>query len=226
MLNNIIEQRKNNKRPISKSIDTTQKTKFANKFDRIVDMAIRKKLIDESDRELKLLEVESLSEEEFNKYEKTVEAEVYVDVSNDDPNSSDDIELTEAEKALKKIRGGGGSSYSGAIPGVSEGGAFSGETRTLSDIKEDRLMSTMGSQMSYESINGDLSEGMEVLKQSLSSTKTEATSVPKKNIVARHEENPMSNLHGLTKPVVQQSKSFGKTLKGMFEDMNWSMGGR
>lgn len=227
MLNNILL----NKKPIVKTESNSAiekrvevESKFATKFDKMVDMAIKKNLIDESDREMKLLEVQTLSEEEFDKYAKEVESEVWMDINNADPSLSKEEEnLTEAEKALRKIKKSGPviGDFSQEVPTKSNNVDMSNyeEHRSLADIKADRLMESTVANLTSESINGDLSEGMEALKSSLASN-------TKQKKVANHKKNPMSDLQGLTKPVVQQSVSFRKSLKDKFSDLGWSMGSR
>lgn len=226
MLNNVLFDKKTEeiKKPVEQQSNKIEvESKFATKFDKIVDMAIKKNLIDESDREMKLLEVQTLSDEEFEKYAKEVEAEVWIDVNNADPSLSEEEEnLTEAEKALRKIKKSGPviGDFSQEVPSMATNISSSdfSERRSLADIKANRIMETQMGNLTSESVNGDLSEGMDALKASLN-----ASSKPKK---VANRKNPMSNLQGLTKPVVQQSKSFGKSLKDKFSDLGWSMGSR
>lgn len=191
------------------------KSKFANKYDKLVDEAIRKRLIDESDREMKLLELQSLTDEEFDAYAEEVRAEQFLDISNEaEPpkQEENDIPKTEAELALAKIK------QSGPIIGdfsdmsnVKVDTSFSGggnETRSLSDIKSKLDMSTFVGE-------DNLMDGAMEALANLMKPKTKVAS----------KKTPMSDLKGLTKPIVHeqsQFKSEGKSMAELFSSMDWT----
>ena len=72
MLKNVTQKKVQPAEVQKNNVTVKQTAKFADKYDKIVDEAVRKHLIDESDRETKLLELKSLSDEEFKQYEHQV----------------------------------------------------------------------------------------------------------------------------------------------------------
>ena len=56
------------------------------------------------------------------------------------------------------------------------------------------------------------------------SNKLKSRNNVKKEIVA--DKKPMSNLKGLTKPIVHESTPFNKSLNDIFSNLDWTMGGR
>lgn len=218
MLSNLIkeEEETTEKTPVEAPVvaEKPAETKFANKYDKLVDEAIRKRLIDESDREMKLLELQTLSDEEFEAYANEVHEEEFMDISNVEEKPKQEVEMTEAEKALAKIK------QTGAIIGdfsdlnnakvdtsYSVGGS---ETRSLGDIKQTLDMSTFCGE-------DNLMDGaMDILASSLRQQQQKKVA---------NVQSPMSNLKGLTKPIVHeqsQFKSDGKSMVELFSSMNWT----
>lgn len=197
---------------------TISKTQFADKYDKIVDEAIQKHLIDESDRETKLLELKSLSDKEFDDYANEVHSEVSMEVTNiAKENDSEDENLTEAEKALRKIKQSGPiiGDFSKEIPTTTKTTSFDGgDSRSLSDIKANRDLdiSSYNEEIFMDNAMMDLSN------------KLKSRNNVKKEIVA--DKKPMSNLKGLTKPIVHESTQFNKSLNDIFSNLDWTMGGR
>lgn len=200
-------------------------TKFATKYDKLVDMAITKGLVEEDERELKTLEVQSLSDEEYEKYSQEVEQAVSMKVASiTDKEPEYDENMTEAERMLAKIRATGSAPIMTNFPTESDDGLFDDESgsRSLADIKQDRIMAQAMGSMEIKSdtvLETQLFEkAMDDLAQKLHSKKTASV------------KSPMSGLKGLTKPiVVPQSTQFGggsNTLANKLANLNWSSGSR
>lgn len=198
-----VEVQKNN-------VIVKQETKFADKYDKIVDEAIRKHLIDESDKETKLLELKSLSDEEFEQYEQQVKQEENINVDNIVEKEQDN--MTEAEKALARIRKSGpiiGDFSDESNVTVASTGFSSSENRSLADIKAKR-------QLDVNSFNEEnlMDDALMHLGQKLQ--KKEQTANVK----------PMGNLKGLTKPIVHENQQFKNNISDIFSNLNWTMGSR
>ena len=107
MLKNVTQKKVQPAEVQKNNVTVKQTAKFADKYDKIVDEAVRKHLIDESDRETKLLELKSLSDEEFKQYEQQVNQEENINVDNIAEKEQEQDNMTEAEKALARIRKSG-----------------------------------------------------------------------------------------------------------------------
>ena len=218
MLDNLLKKEKPVEQKKKVEMKKATVSKFADKYDKIVDEAIQKHLIDESDRETKLLELKSLSDKEFDDYANEVHSEVSMEVTNiAKENDSEDENLTEAEKALRKIKQSGPiiGDFSKEIPTTTKTTSFGGgDSRSLSDIKANRNLdiSSYNEETFMDNAMMDLSN------------KLKSRNNVKKEIVA--DKKPMSNLKGLTKPIVHESTQFNKSLNDIFSNLDWTMGGR
>ena len=210
MLKNVTQKKVQPAEVQKNNVTVKQTAKFADKYDKIVDEAIRKHLIDESDKETKLLELKSLSDEEFEQYEQQVKQEENINVDNIDGKEQDN--MTEAEKALARIRKSGpiiGDFSDESNATVASTGFSSSENRSLADIKAQR-------QLDVNSFNEEnlMDDALMHLGQKLQ--KKEQTANVK----------PMGNLKGLTKPIVHENQQFKNNISDIFSNLNWTMGSR
>ena len=218
MLDNLLQKEK----PLKKETIEPKKTvlnksvsKFADKYDKIVDEAIQKHLIDESDREMKLLELKSLSDEEFDNYVNEVHNEESINVTNvaEDSKQEETEHLTEAELALKRIKQSGPiiGDFSQDTPTTMNAGSIGGSnSRSLSDIQADRKLDMAGysEEKSMDDIMSNLSNSFNTKKKTVANKK------------------PMSDFKGLTKPIVHESKQFTQSMSDIFSNLDWTMGSR
>ena len=209
--------------PKKQTSSNTVETKFANKYDKIIAMAIQKNMLEESDKDIKMIELQSLSESEFDNYVKEVESASAVNVSSVKEDVAEDENLTEAEKALRKIKQTGPilGDFSDMDAPTTADISFDGgsEKRSLSDIRQQRMIDNAGASMDSDSIEGGLSLGLEQLKNSMEVSKQKKASLA---------NSPMKNIQGLKKPIVVVDDSLNKnnSLQDLFGNMKWSMGKR
>ena len=215
---------------------TEKKTTFASKYEKIVDEAIRKNLVDEDEREMKIIELESLSDEEFNAYVQSVKEEEYLDIQNLADDGEEDENLTEAERALAMLRRGGNLD-----------GGIIGDFSSINDSYSDDVMdgfsaSTQGGSRSLASIKSENSEyNVEdynafnedvFVADLLKGMKKTGALNQQEEVVVQQEEpkksNAMSNLKGLTKPIVTEAKPMmsSNSLQDALNSIDWSMGAR
>jgi len=198
-------------------------TQFATKYEKVVDMAINKGMVEEDERETKVLELQCLSEEDFDKYEKEVENAVSVKIGSiTDKEPEFEEGMTEAEKTLAKIRATGSAPILTDFSGTSEDmllGDESSGSRSLADIKQDRLMAQAMESMTIKNETQLLQDAMGDLANKLH-----------KNKATANAKSPMSGLKGLTKPiVVPQQQQFGyrgNSLADKLAGLSWSSGSR
>ena len=196
-----------------KSIQQEKKLNFVDEYEKIVDLAIRKGMVDEDEREIKALELRALSEEDFETYKQQVQNEVSAKIETLDEEEDDN--LTEAEKVLAKIRKSGpiiGDFTNVNQPSTYDTGGFDSGTRSLKDIGSKKL--------DYTNIKSE--------EQLMQETMEDISAKIQKQIVAKRK-NPMANLKGLTKPIVQQQSQFEYGRNGLankLSDLNWSFGKR
>lgn len=211
-----------------------QKSSFASEYEKIVDEAIRKNLVDEDEREMKIIELESLSKDEFDKYVKSVKDEDFLDIQNLANDNDDDENLTEAERALKMIRGGGGGGLMADLSTINNSSdddimdGFSASThsgsRSLSSIKHSEFDVEDYNAFNEDKFVVDLLSGM---KKTGALNNQEV--VVQKPVEQKKELNSMSNLKGLTKPIVisdTQQTSSTNSLQDALNNIDWSMGAR
>lgn len=210
-----------------------KKSSFASEYEKIVDEAIRKNLVDEDEREMKIVELESLSKEEFDKYVKSVKDEDFLDIQNLANDNDEDENLTEAERALKMIRGGGGGGLIADLQTINNSSddimdGFSASThsgsRSLSSIKHSEFDVEDYNAFNEDKFVADLLSGM---KKTGALNNQEV--VVQKPVEQKKELNSMSNLKGLTKPIVisdTQQTSSTNSLQDALNNIDWSMGAR
>src|SRR5574344_1307775 len=190
-----------------------------NKYEKIIAEAVQKQLLDESDKDMKMIELQALSDEEFNDYVKEVHASENISVTNisADKVKKEEVKMTAAVKALFELRQSGSAigdfSNSESISTIDS--SFSG-SRSLASVKQERSLDVDND--FFDNQGNDKS--MDMLVESLSN------SITKPVKTASVEKKPMSNLHGLTKPIVQTSKPFKSSLNDLFNEVNWTIGGR
>ena len=215
MLDNLLKKEKPVEQKKKVEMKKATVSKFADKYDKIVDEAIQKHLIDESDRDMKLLELKSLSDEEFDNYVNEVHNEENINVTNiaEDSNQEKTEYLTEAELALKRIKQSGPiiGDFGQDIPTTMNTGSIGdSSSRSLSDIQADRKLDMTGysEEKSMDDIMSNLSNTLNTKKKSVAKKK------------------PMSDLKGLTKPIVHESKQFTQSMSDIFSNLDWTMGSR
>ena len=215
MLDNLLKKEKPVEQKKKVEMKKATVSKFADKYDKIVDEAIQKHLIDESDRDMKLLELKSLSDEEFDNYVNEVHDEETINVTNiaEDSNQEKTEHLTEAELALKRIKQSGPiiGDFGQDIPTTMNTGSIGdSSSRSLSDIQADRKLDMTGysEEKSMDDIMSNLSNTLNTKKKSVAKKK------------------PMSDLKGLTKPIVHESKQFTQSMSDIFSNLDWTMGSR
>ena len=212
MLKNVTQKKVQPAEVQKNNVTVKQTAKFADKYDKIVDEAVRKHLIDESDRETKLLELKSLSDEEFKQYEQQVNQEENINVDNIAEKEQEQDNMTEAEKALARIRKSGpiiGDFSDESNATVANTGFSSSENRSLADIKAQRQLDV--NSFNEENLMDDALMHLEQKRK-----KKEQTANVK----------PMGNLKGLTKPIVHESSQFKNNISDIFSNLNWTMGSR
>ena len=209
-------------------------TQFATKYEKVVDMAITKGLVEEDERETKVLELQCLSEDDFDKYEKEVENAISMKVGSiNDKEPEYDEDMTEAEKALAKIRATGSAPIMTDFSGASEDMLFDDEvsgSRKLKDIKEDRMMAQVMAQNMGQVVGQTASQTESNLFASSFENAMGDFANKLRNKKTASAKTPMAGLKGLTKPiVVPQKQSFGyngNTWADKLADLNWSSGSR
>ena len=196
-------------------------SKPKDKYDALIMEMIRKNIIDESEVEIKRIELESMSESDFNDYVNEIKAENHVDITSEEqeekkPMTKQEREDLEAEQALARVKNGGPifGDFSNNTIDVMDDFDDSGP-RSLSAIKDNQLYDIP-----------DM-EGMKINEQELMHNLVRIGSAK-----LHHERpgvNTMSNLHGLTQPIQQPSKptfmNGGQTLSQTLESF-WTRGGR
>lgn len=235
MLSNYVKQEEQKITKIEPKVQKQeQKSSFASEYEKIVDEAIRKNLVDEDEREMKIIELESLSKDEFDKYVKSVKDEDFLDIQNLANDNDDDENLTEAERALKMIRGGGGGGLMADLSTINNSSdddimdGFSASThsgsRSLSSIKHSEFDVEDYNAFNEDKFVADLLSGM---KKTGALNNQEV--VVQKPVEQKKELNSMSNLKGLTKPIVisdTQQTSSTNSLQDALNNIDWSMGAR
>ena len=209
----------------------------------LVDLAISKGMLDEDDRDLEIVKLSSLNDEEMKQYEQDVinysdEGNI-VELANESEEEEDYSGLSdkeiEAKKALKSLRFKGSAKE---IP-TSSRSASSGESRNLSEVKYD---SANVDPRTFTNNQNELEESLASLLGSIDSSvaanvKTNVqdtvTQKAKKSISRhasiheqKHESLPgFENLQGLKRPLVmgnsEQFKS-SNSIKDVFNDLNWT----
>lgn len=182
------------------------------RVDQIISKAVAVRMIEPDDVDVTAAELVALDEAGLDDYETSVNeftsADVVEDASARFKQIDDDVELTEAEKALARTRSGG-ASVAMSMPKLSDFNVGT-ESRSLADVKGNKL-----DLMAYrpDVAELDLSGlGGDVPQHRATTAK-------------RVEPKPMDNLRGLTKPIVQQTKQFEKPLVAQLSealgDINW-----
>ena len=218
---------------ITNNMTANMKEKVANE---LVDLAISKGMIDADDKDLEIVKLSSLNDEEMRIYEQDVinfsDDGNIVELANEAETDDDYAGLTEEEIEAKKMLGS--LRLKGSAPSVPQVAKSSAESRNLSEVK-------------YDSANVDprtFTNNQNELEESLASylgnipdnveTKATASSDVKKSRKAiqrhagLHEQKSLpgfENLQGLTKPLVMGSSEQFKSsnsISDMFKDLNWT----
>ena len=211
---------------VEKSVEKTVKkaspkkrkksSKSNDRIGEILDLAVRKGEIEEDEVEIKRVELEMLSEEQLDEYEKKVQDSYDENISIEEINTTEeDIPMTDAERALAELRANGKAQTTKV--------AFSSDScsRSLSEAKmdHDMEMEELKSMMNAGNVTKDgltLDFGLENMNTNF---------MNKEQTFVRPETHSMQNLHGLKTPIVQQSNSFGNSLKDQLSNIEWTLGG-
>lgn len=87
-----------------KITDKTVENIKNNEANKLIELAIEKNIIDDDDKEIEMTKILNMNDEEFNKYKNyIINYSLNGEVTS---NNIDDSNLTEAERALKKIKNG------------------------------------------------------------------------------------------------------------------------
>lgn len=227
---------------ITNNMTANMKEKVANE---LVDLAISKGMLDEDDRDLEIVKLSSLNDEEMKQYEQDVinysdEGNI-VELANESEEEEDYAGLSdkevEAKKALKSLR------FKGSAKGIptSSRSASSCESRNLSEVKYDsanvdpRTFTNNQNELeeSLASLLGSIDSSIADNTNAKTNVQSTATQKAKKSISRhasiheqKHESLPgFENLQGLKRPLVmgnsEQFKS-SNSIKDAFNDFNWT----
>lgn len=217
----------------------------------LLSRAVRAGIIDDDDREMRRIELEA-SPEAVAALRAEVEAAGNSTVVNADPAAvSDDPEMTEADRALARIRAGGGGSFGGGGGSFGGGGFGGGGGRSLADAKADREAA-----LDVDGFIADPSGGMDAAFAQLAANlhgepppeddaaeliaelappardrgRRTATK-PRRAYVPpglQKESTAMSNLNGPTVPLVINNTPFKQSLGESLSELGWTTlsGGR
>jgi len=178
------------------------------RIDSILKEAIRKGEIEKDDVEIKKIELNALSDEELDNYEK------HVLESYDEDISEESDEKTEAELALEELR------KNGIVSQKTE--SFNDSTsRSLKDarLEHDSKMKESLSLINKDNVTKDgltFDFGLEQMKKEFEK---------KSHEFVRPKDHVMQDLHGMTSPIVQVSEQF-KTVKDRLQDIDWTTFGQ
>lgn len=183
----------------------------------IIDLAISKGFIDEDDRDIEYQKIICMSDEEYDTYKN----EILAFENDHEISSTTSVEepLTEAEKMLKHIKGGGGiiGDFSKDIPTTSSSFGGGSEKRALSDIDNQKFW--LNNQYKVDSFEDQFANILSSKLQKSEPKQVTASHQPK------YELPGFENLQGLTKPI-QITKDTGSSssmnFNKLFSDLNWT----
>lgn len=186
----------------------------------LINKAISKHIIDESDREIELVTLSSMSKEELEDYRINLNNESDDDVEDVNPEKFTEINsnknLSEAEKMLLKIRHGGP-----VIGGfVEDNNDYSNNNINDIDSHESRDLSSIKA----ATINDRNIENFKTEDTGLSSYLDSLYEDNKQIQKTASLEKPkgLQNLHGLKKPIIQQTKQFSKPMLEQVKEIEWT----
>jgi len=215
---------------------TNVKEKMANE---LIDLMIDKNIINDDDKEIEFTKIIVMSDDEFDEYRKNViefDNLHVVTSSNDDFDIIDDPVLTDAEKALQKIKSSGGKGIIGDFSNYENNNnnevvetreiklAMDNNKRSLGEINDTKFT------FSNREIPPTFEEQfVDILSNKLINSANKQEQQQK--IAAKQEKNNelpgFENLKGLTKPIQirEHATSFptNTPIKDLMENLNWTV---
>ena len=194
------------------------------KFGNAILLALEKHMIDEDDIEIKLLELQTMSEEDFNAYMQELKQADNIVATNaaQELENQDTSNMTEAEIMLAKVKNGGAVigdfSNMDNVHSIPNDIAVENEQRSLADIQSDRKLDL---EMEYATLNANSTKASidDCVAAVQQMRKTTAKQQPMPT-----QQNSMSNLKGLKTPIVQPPHKMN--MAELFSDFKWSLGPR
>ena len=183
------------------------------RVDALVALAVAKQMIDVTDVEVTAMQLTAGGQESVERFAAEVN-EFTADDIVEDAHSASGVtpQMNDAEKALAALRSGSGSSLS--LPGIGDLGAGSG-SRSLKDLSYDKVdvmnYSTAATELDVDSV-AELLGGKSALTGDEVEPPVSNEGAYRRATAAVHDEKPMSNIRGLTKPIVTPSKQFTASL--------------
>lgn len=216
---------------ITNNMTASMKEKVANE---LVDLAVSKGMIDEDDKDLEIVKLSSLNDDEMRQYEQDVinysDDGNIVELANETESEEDYTGLSDKEIEAKKMLGS--LKLKGSAPSTPAADTSGSNSRNLSEVKYDSAnvdprTFTNNQHEFEESLEGLLSG----IKTDNSTVSNDDTTVAKKAIkrhasIAEQKSLPgFENLQGLKKPLVMGSSEQFKSsnsIGDMFKDLNWT----
>ena len=193
------------------------------KFGNAILLALEKHMIDEDDIEIKLLELQTMSEEDFNAYMQELKQADNIVATNaaQELENQDTSNMTEAETAyyaINELIKLGDFSNMDNVHSIPNDIAVENEQRSLADIQSDRKLDL---EMEYATLNANSTKASidDCVAAVQQMRKTTAKQRPMPT-----QQNSMSNLKGLKTPIVQPPHKMN--MAELFSDFKWSLGPR
>jgi hypothetical protein len=218
---------------ITNNMTANMKEKVANE---LVDLAISKGMIDADDKDLEIVKLSSLNDEEMRQYEQDVinysDDGNIVELANEKEKDDDYAGLSDEEIEAKKMLGS--LRLKGTAPSTPSVSESSGESRKLSEVKYD---SANVDPRTFTNNQNELEESLANYLGSIPNNIKNETSTTRDMKSARkaisrhasiHEQKSLpgfENLQGLKKPLVMGSSEQFKSsnsISDMFKDFNWT----
>jgi len=185
--------------------DTIKDIKMKNAM-KLINMSLNKNMIEPEDKDLELQKILALDDESFKIYQNEI---LEYDSSHEvTSNVEEDDTLTEAEKALKRIKGNGKDS---SISNVDYN-----DSRDLASIGDKKITIENVYSKKAPNFENDFSE---ILSQKLSQEENNGTKNQFEN-----KTSTFDNIQGLKKPIQIPSKQTTNTYKDLFSELDWTTG--
>jgi len=213
------------------NIDNTIKDVKMKSAMKLINIAIKKGVIEVDDRDFELEKVLSLDDESFKSYQDEILD--FDDSHSVTSNFQEDKTLTEAERALKKIRGGESSSSYNQFN--NSNGDFN-DTRDLSQNNNRKILNDLynGKLPTFKEEDFDkiMLEGIENNFEKIEENYEESYKESYKESYAennfKYKEKDMTgfeNIQGLKKPIQIPSKP-ASSYKDIFSELDWTIGSK
>ncbi|MFW6243334.1 MAG: hypothetical protein ACOC2W_04175 [bacterium] len=202
--------------------------------DDLIDLMVSKGMIDEDDREIEKTKIIAMDDNEFNQYKDEV---INYDDSHKVSSKTESYEpLTEAERALQKIKNSGGKGIIGDFsnqtnnsqitPREISANTNSSDKRALNTLKDKKF--TYDSYKKNEIPSSFAEQFTNILSNKLSEQPSKKTTQNNKEIKTANKKSlpGFENLQGLTKPlqISEKSSSFpsNTSMKQLMNNLEWT----